>query len=101
MKIFLDNLGAPVRSSKSRSWSFYLDAIRDLGLEFDKLEAVSTAGDFRPPYEYQWRATTKVRPGEDDPFEGLAGAPLEALQTLYKACKHGLKLEVEEDEEVY
>lgn len=74
-------------SPKSRNFAFYLDRIKELGGEFDKLEAFSTAGDIRPPYPYQWRATTKIVHGDDDPFEGIGGSPVEAVRELYKSFK--------------
>ncbi len=78
---------------------FYLAKIEDLGwVEFDCLTAVSTAGDWRPPYNYQWRAMTKLRPGDDDPFEGVGGTPLEAIRDLYHALKNAAASPNEEDE---
>jgi hypothetical protein len=91
MEAFFDNLSEAPRKGKARGFTFYLDKIKELGLEFDKLEAFCTDGDIRPPYPYQWRATTKVRPGEDDPFEGIASEPLEALHLLWKQVKTFLK----------
>lgn len=75
------------RSTKSRSFTFYLDRLQDLGVEFGKLEAWCTDGDIRPPYPYQWMASTKIRDGEDDPYEAIGGSPLEALRELYKQVK--------------
>ena len=85
-------------SNKSRNADFYLDGIRDKGREFQCLEAISTDGDIRPPYAWKWRAKTKIVPGDDDPFEGLGGTPLEALRELYKAVKASWE-SPEEDEE--
>jgi hypothetical protein len=98
MKAFFDNLSEAPRKSKSRGFTFYLDKLKELGLEFDKLEAVCTDGDIRPPYPYQWRATTKVRAGEDDPFEGIAGEPLEALHNLWYQAKEFIKNPPEPEE---
>ncbi|MBW1812103.1 MAG: hypothetical protein JRJ39_00145 [Deltaproteobacteria bacterium] len=65
-------------SGKARSINYYLEII---GIErFGKIEVFSTAGDVRPPYPYQWRATSIVF--GDDPFEGIGGTPLKALQAL-------------------
>lgn len=84
---FICNTSEAPRIGKARSFTFYLDKIRELGWEFDKLEAVCTDEDIRPPYPYQWRATTKIHPGEDDPCEGIAGSPLEAVNLLWKCVK--------------
>jgi hypothetical protein len=74
--------------------SFYLEKIYDLEysytfqkIEFDCLRAFSTAGDILPPYSFQWIAYTKVREGDDDPFEGLGETPFEAMKNLYKVIK--------------
>ena len=66
MSYFCNTSEAP-RNSKSRNEVFYLDKIKELGCEFEKLEAFCTDGDIRPPYPYQWRATTKIIKGDDDP----------------------------------
>lgn len=87
MKAFFDNLSEAHRKPKARGFAFYLDELKKLDLEFDKLEAFCTDGDIRPPYPYQWRATTKVRLGEDDGFEGIAGEPLDALHDCWKQAK--------------
>ena len=91
MKVFFDNLSTSLkgRSPKSRSFTFYLDAIKELDMdrEFSKLETFCTDGDIRPPYPYQWRATSTTLVGDDDPFEGLGGNPLEALRNLYLQMK--------------
>ena len=78
------------RNGKARNSTFYLDAIKALGIdrEFAKLEAICTDGSIRPPYPYQWRATSTIRPGDDDPFEGIGETPLEALRNLYKEMKN-------------
>jgi hypothetical protein len=86
--IFCNTSAAPI-SSKSRNHNWYLSKLEELGLQFAKLEAFSTAGGIRPPYPYQWRATTVVRAGEDEPFEGLGGSLLEAMRELYLAAKRG------------
>ena len=91
MKIFFDNLSTSLkgRSLKARNFTFYLDRIKELEMEreFAKLEVFSTEGGFRPPYPYQWRATSTLLSGDDDPFEGLGEAPLEALRNLYLQMK--------------
>lgn len=96
--IFADNISEAPRKRKGRSFTFYLDEIREMGLEFNKLEAICTDGNIRPPYPYQWRATTKVRPGEDDPFEGIAGEPLDAVHDLYIQVEDFIEHRVSEDE---
>ena len=71
-------------SEKSRSIDFYLEKI---GIErFGKLEVFSTAGDIRPPYPYQWLATS-ISYG-DDPYIGLGKSPFEAIRNLYKEMKN-------------
>lgn len=109
MSIFLCNTSTSLkgRSSKSRSFTFYLDAIKKLDIEreFDKLEAFCTDGDIRPPYPYQWRAISTIIIGDDDPFEGLGGSPLEALRNLYLEMKSAKKdflsdMNEEEEEEI-
>jgi hypothetical protein len=92
------------RSGKARNFTFYLDAIKSLEMdrEFAKLEAFCTDGDIRPPYPYQWRATSTLLSGDDDPFEGLGENPLEAVKNLYlqmKEFKKNPPEEASEDEE--
>lgn len=58
-----------------------------MGWNFDSLKAYSTAGDIRPPYPYQWLATTKVKEGDDDAYEGIGATPLKAIRDLYKNIK--------------
>lgn len=74
--------------SNTNNINYFLELIADLdneyGIEFDHLKPYTTAGDIRPPYPYQWVATTKPRPGDDDPFEGVGGTPLEAVRNLWK-----------------
>lgn len=86
-KVFFDNLSTAPRIGKARSFTFYLDKLKEMGAEFDMLDVVCTDGDIRPPYPYQWRAVTKIRVGEDDVCEGIAGSPLEALHNLYTQVK--------------
>lgn len=75
-------------STKSRNLDFYLEKIEDFKwVEFDCLKVFCTAGDIRPPYPHQWVAYTKVREGEDDPFEGVGRTPLEAIRDLYRILK--------------
>ena len=83
-KVFFCNTGVKPRSPKSHSFDSYLDKIKKLGFEFDVLRAYSTAGDIRPPYPYQWQATTKPISGYDDVPEGLGGTPFEAIKDLCK-----------------
>ncbi len=90
-EIYICNTSEAVRSAKAHSYTFYLDEIKELGGEFEKLEAICTDGGFRPPYPYQWRATTKIIKGDDDPCEGLGGSPLEALRHLYKSFKERIE----------
>ena len=84
------NLGLPQSSTKARNLEFYLDGIKKLGREFKSLEAICTDGDIRPPYRYQWRAISNIVAGEDDPFEGLGGTPIEAMRNLYKSIKYAV-----------
>lgn len=74
--------------SNTNNINYFLELIADLdseyGIEFDCLKAYSTAGDIRPPYSYQWVATTKPRLGDDDSFEGDGKTPLEAVRNLWK-----------------
>jgi len=78
-----------MRSNIKNKIDYYLEKISDLGWEFDCIKPFSTAGDIRPPYPYQWQATTKIREGEDDANEGLGGNPLEAMKELYKSLPKG------------
>lgn len=79
----MKEIGRSSINPKQRDINFYLEKI---GIErFGKLEVFSTAGDIRPPYPYQWRATSIVY--GDDPFEGLGGTPFEAIKNLYKDMK--------------
>lgn len=82
--IHICNTSEAPRKAKAHSYTFYLDKIRELGGEFDKLEAYCTDGDIRPPFPYQWIATTKVIEGDDDACEGIANSPLEAVRRLCK-----------------
>jgi len=80
------------RNSKSRSYTFYLDKIKEINnREFDKLEAFCTDGDIGPPYPYQWKATSNMLVGDDDPFEGLGRSPLEAIRNLYFELRESIK----------
>lgn len=102
LKVFFDNTSTSQkgRSSRSHSFTSYLDAIKELAVdrEFSKLEAVCTDGDLRPPYPYQWRATSTLLAGDDDPFEGIGESPLEALRNLYKEMKHFKENPIEEND---
>lgn len=86
-KAFLCNTSTAPKSTRAHSYDYYLDKIWDAELGFDKLEAICTDGDIKPPYRYQWRATTKIPKGADDPFEGLGDTPLNALKALLKAIQ--------------
>lgn len=100
MNIHICNTSEAPRKSKARDITFYLDHIRKtFELEIDKLEVVCTDGDYKPPYPYQWRATTKVREGEDDPYEGIGSSPFQAIYELYKSIKAGWDY-YEEDEDI-
>lgn len=69
---------------KQRNVDFYLEKI---GIEnFEKLEVFSTAGDYLPPYPFQWLATSI--PFGDDGYEGIGRTPVEAIRNLYKIMKH-------------
>lgn len=84
---------------RSRNLNWYLQEIENMEwIEFDKLVPWSTAGDFRPPYPYQWQALTKPRPGDDDPFEGIGGSPLEAVRDLYRTLKQASEVDELEEE---
>ncbi len=68
---------------KARTIDYYLETI---GIErFGKLEVFSTAGGIRPPYPYQWRATSIVY--GDDPYEGIGRTPFEAIKNLAKEMR--------------
>lgn len=70
-------------SPKSRNMNFYLEKI---GIEnILKIEVVSTAGDIRPPFPFQWRIVTI--PFGDDGIEGFGETPLQAIRDLYKEMK--------------
>lgn len=69
---------------KQRSINFYLEKI---GIEkFGSIEVFSTAGDIRPPYPYQWVATSI--PYGDDGYEGVGATPFEAIRNLYQEMKN-------------
>ena len=74
----------------SQTINGYLSKIEEIGfgIEFDCLRVASTAGDIMPPHPYQWMATTKHRPGDDDVFEGVGGTPHEAVRDLYHTLKN-------------
>jgi hypothetical protein len=97
MEIFFDNISTALRNTKARDFAFYLDKIKEMMCEFEKLEAVCTDGDIRPPYPYQWRATTKHRFGEDEVHEGLGSTPIEAIHELYKSVKYEFESPYDED----
>lgn len=90
--IHICNTSEAPRNSRARDFTFYLDSIKSLKLdrEFSKLEAICTDGDMTPPYAYQWRATSTMLVGDDDPFEGLGGTPIEAIRALYKDMKYAV-----------
>lgn len=99
MNVHFCNTSEAPRKAKARDFTFFLDEIKKMGCEFEKLEAVCTDGDIRPPYPYQWRATTKYRVGEDDPHEGLGSVPIEAIHELYKSVKYEWDNPYNEDED--
>ena len=86
--IHICNTSEAPRKAKARDITFFMDKIREMEFEFDKLEAYCTDGDIKPPYPYQWRATTKIKHGDDDPFEGIGGSPFEAISELYRQVKY-------------
>lgn len=90
--IHICNTSEAPRSTRARDFIFYLDAIKALKLdrEFSKLEAICTDGSILPSFSYQWRATSTMIPGDDDPFEGLGGTPIEAIRALYKDMKYAV-----------
>jgi len=70
---------------KSRNINFYLEKLKDeFDIEVDRLEVFSTAGDWLPPYPYQWVVCSKIREGEEDCYECVGKTPLEAIRNLYK-----------------
>jgi len=81
------------------NYKYYLNKLKEIGAEFDRLEAFSTAGDIVPPYPYQWRATAKHIEGHDDVYEGLASTPMGALRRLYKNAKWGQLMDDKETDE--
>lgn len=84
------------RGLNHNSLDYALEKIEKLEVgEFDCLRAYSTAGDLMPPYHYQWIAYMKTRPGDDDPYEGSGGSPLEAIRDLYEVLIQSLRDEEE------
>lgn len=74
-------------SIKSQTIAWWLEKIERLGwIEFDNLKSYTTEGA-REEHPYQWIATTKVRPGDDDPFEGIGWSPYDAVRNLYYVLK--------------
>ena len=68
---------------KQRDINFYLESI---GIEnFKELNVFSTAGDIRPPYPFQWQATSIVF--GDDSIEGIGSTPFEAIKKLYQEMR--------------
>lgn len=60
------------------------------GIAFDKIEGYSIVGEVRSgafdhPIQYIAKAT--IRPGEDDPFEGVGWTPSEAVRNLLNQLK--------------
>ena len=56
-------------------------------IRFDKIEGISIIGAPLSDAELhpiQYFASTKVRPGDDDPFEGGGWTPSEAVRNLLK-----------------
>lgn len=90
METFICNTSEAPRNPKAHSYTFYLDKIKELGIdrEFATLKAFCTDGDIRPPFPYQWVAHSTVVVGDDDPFEGTGDSPLNALKDLYGAMKY-------------
>lgn len=73
---------------KKQTIDWYLEKIESFGwIEFDCIKVYCTAGDIRPPYAHQFIAYTKVRPGDDEPWQGVGGTPLAAVRDLWKALK--------------
>ena len=96
----IDNLSEAPRKSKARDITFYLDEMKKMGCELAKLEVFCTDGDIRPPYPYQWLATNKIRPGEDDPWEGIGSSPFEAVREPYLLIKSEWENPYNEDDEL-
>jgi hypothetical protein len=60
------------------------------GIMFDKIEGYSCVGDIRSNsqlHPIQYIATSTVRGGDDDPFEGVGWTPTEAVRNLLKNIK--------------
>jgi len=77
-----------MRGNIKNKIDLWVEKINDLEwVEFDCIKAWSTAGDITPPYPFQWQALTKLTKGDDEPYEGLGGTPLEAVKNLYVNLK--------------
>lgn len=60
------------------------------GIRFDKIEGISIIGSPMSnagEHPIQYFAKTKVRPGDDEPFEGIGWSPAEAVRKLLKVLK--------------
>ena len=66
------------------TFNWYLEKLGSYIAGFDY---VSTAGDIRPPYRFQWRCRSIVFEGHDDCYEGFGGTPHEAVKALYREMK--------------
>lgn len=102
METIICNTSEAPRKAMQHSYTYYLDKIKELGIEreFATLKAFCTDGDIHQPFPYQWVAHSTMVPGDDDPFEGMGDSPLNALKDLYEGMKHAKDNPwTEEDEE--
>jgi hypothetical protein len=80
---FRSNVGA-----STRGIDFYLEKLRVGGVLVENIDVISTAGDIRPPYPFQFQAVAKIRPTiEEDCLIGIGGTPLDAVRDMYKQFK--------------
>lgn len=70
-----------------RDMIYEIDYKIDESIRFGKVEGYSTLGDVGAKGYIQYVATTELRDGEDDPFEGFGWTPKEAIQNLLKILK--------------
>lgn len=68
---------------KGSGIDYFLERLRVNGVVVSRMEIISTAGDIRPPYPFQFIAVAELRPGDEDPLDGLGGTPYEAVKNLW------------------
>ncbi len=69
---------------------YEIDYRFDDSIWFGKIEGVSVLGDVGSNaylHPIQYIASTKPRPGDDEPFEGVGWTPSEAIRNLHKTLK--------------